>query len=193
MKQHQRFPSLVLGTLATLFAGGCTQQVAQEQSFARERFLDVPPDQALEAGKQAFRQYFSIDRVDAIEGTIYSRPTELSGRGSPERVRDVLTRTPNRRREVAELRLVPRGKDVIAMCRVQIQRLDTSERRAFVSQTGDDRPANNPPFGPESGASAVQREDWVNIGRNREVEQQVLASLRSRLNPEAATQPSAAP
>lgn len=193
MKRQQWFVRLMLGTLAGVAAAGCSQQVAQEQSFARERFTDVAPGPAMEAAQQAFRQYFPIDRVDASEGTIYARPTELSGRGSPERVRDVLTRTPNRRREVAELRVVPRGNDVIALCRVQVQRLDTSERRAFVTQTGDDRPANNTPFGAEAGASARQQEDWIDVGRNRELEQQVLTSLRSRLNPRATTKPSETP
>lgn len=193
MGRSHRFVSIILGAAAGLFAAGCTQQVAQEQSFARERFPNVPPAQAMDTARQVFREYFSIDRVDTSEGVIYSRPTELTGHAAPERVRDVLTRTPNRRREVAELRLVPRGNDVIALCRVQVQRLDTSERRAFVSQTGDDRPANNPPFGAEAGASARQREDWTDVGRNRSLEQQVLASLRERLNPQPTTSPAGTP
>jgi hypothetical protein len=193
MKRHQPLVCLLVGTMIALVAGGCTQRVEQEQSFARERFANVPPERAMQVAEQVFRQYFSVDYVDASEGALYSRPTELSGRGSPERVRDLLTRTPNRRREVAELRLVPRGNDVIALCRVQVQRLDTLERRAFAPQTGDDRPANNPPLGAEAGASARQREDWTEVGRNRTLEQRVLASLRERLVPGTTTRPSGTP
>ncbi len=192
MKCEQRMGP-VLGAVAILAAAGCTQQVAREQSFARERLTGVAPDRAFEAAQQVFRQYFSVDRVEPAEGAIYSRPTELSGAGSPQRVRDLLSATPSRRREVAELRLVSRGNDVIALCRVRTQRLDTSERRAFTPQTGDDRPANNTPFSAEEGASARQREDWVDIGRNRVLEQQVLESLRERLGVRSATRPAGTP
>ncbi len=192
IKRQQRIGP-VLAAVAVLTAAGCTQQVAREQSFTRERLAGVAPDRAFEAAQQVFRQYFSVDRVDSAENAIYSRPTELRGAGSPQRVRDLLSPTPSRRREVAELRLVPRGNDVVVLCRVRTQRLDTPERRAFTPQTGDDRPANNTPFSAEEGASARQREDWVDIGRNRVLEQQVLESLRERLGLRSATRPAEAP
>ena len=159
---------------------------AGDESFASQRLANVSLDQAMEAAQQAFRQYYSIDRVDSAERTIYARPAEFREGTQGERVRDVLNRKANRRREIAELRLTSRGADVIAACRVQVQRLDTIERRAFAPQVGDDRPANNNPFAAEEGTTATQREDWVAVGRNRQAEQQVLSSLRERLNPTTA-------
>ncbi len=187
-RHHAGFVSISLVSLAVL-AAGCADQVSRDQSYANQRIAGASRDQAMEVAQLVFRQYFSIDRVDTDEGCIYSRPSEVRESAPPERVRDVLTRTPNRRRQVAELRVATRGGEVIASCRVRVQRLDTSERRAFAPQTGDDRPANNAPFSAEAGTSARQSEDWVDVGRNRQLEQQVLASLRDRLNPPAATQP----
>ncbi len=185
---RRSWTAAVLATMG-LWCAGCGDQVAREQAFSNVRIPNVSREQALQAAQLAFRQYFPIDRVDEAEGVFYSRPTEVVEKGRPERVRDLLTQTPNRRRQVAEVRVAPRGNDVIASCRVQVQRLDTSERRAFVPQTGDDRPSVNTPFSTEAGASAPQREDWVDVGRNRDLEQQVLDSIVSRLTTPAATQP----
>ena len=168
---------------------GCSGNLGAEQSYSVQRLPDVSKAQAFEAAQLAFRQYFSIERADPAEGALYSRPADVNARGEVQRVRDVMTVTPSRRRQVAELRIEPRGRDVMAFCRVRVQRLDTSELRSFAVERGDDRPSNNAPFDREAGASAAQREAWTDVGRDKALERQILSSLRERLNPQAATAP----
>lgn len=174
---------------ALLLAGalGCTENTAREQGYLRQTLPDMSVAQVFEPAKLAFSQYLSIDTADPADGVIRSRPVELNRAGEPQRIRDALTATPSRRRAIGVLRLVPRGSDVIAMCHVSIQRLDTAEYRAFSPQTGDDRPAYNSPFEAEAGASAAQREAWTDVGRHRQLEQQILESLRTRLEGREAT------
>lgn len=148
--------------------------------------------EAFTAARQVFREYFAIAEADPGTGVIRSRPREISPAGSRERVRDVFTATPNRRREVAELRLIADGPGLIASVHVMTQRLDTSERRAFRPQTGDDRPGNVAAMERETSAGPGRTEEWVDVSRNVALEREILDHLRERLAPAGATRPAAA-
>jgi len=194
MKSGYRLCVVLAGVYGILASVGCseTKQLGPQESTAtRQRFVGVSQEEAFRAAQRVFRNYFPIDRFDAEEGTIYSRPTEVSGRGEMTQVRDVMTTTPNRRRQVAEMQVIPRGRDVIVACQVSIQRYDAAQQRAFRPSSGDDRPSANDPFKPDAGTTAKQRESWTNVGRNRALESQVLDSVRAQLQPTSA--PTTAP
>lgn len=177
------------------FAVGCESEQRQlgpaEGTFASQRLGGVSRDEAFRAAREVFSQYFPVESVDEDALRLRSRPVEIAtGDGGASQVREVLG-TRSRRRQVAEMQVTPRGGDVVVSCRVRTERLDTTQQRAFRPQAGDDRPANNAPFDAEAGATAHQRESWTPIGRDRQLERQVLDSVRERLQPVAA--PSTAP
>lgn len=178
-----------------ILATGCGSEQRQlgpeEGRFTRQRLQGVAKDQAFAEAKRVFRQYFAVESTDEEEMTIRSRPAEVDARGQTSEVRDVLGATPNRRRQIAEMQVSARGNDVTLSCHVRLQRLDTSQKRAFRPQTGDDRPSHNMPLSDDAGTTAAQRESWTNIGRDRRLERQVLDAVRDRLQPQTA--PATAP
>jgi hypothetical protein len=132
------------------------------------------------AATEAFRQYFRLDRDASTAHTLISVPMEVTDPETPPRVRDILG-TPNRFRRVAELYLQQEGGDVLARCRIQIQRLDTAERAAFARQSrNDDRPTETP-IDREGAASARRIDEWTDVGRDRQSEQELLTAIETRL------------
>ncbi|MBN1490338.1 MAG: hypothetical protein JXA69_10500 [Phycisphaerae bacterium] len=186
---QSRLRSVVCALMVGLVVAGCSQQEMRDRSYgasSQQRIGNVAYDDTFDAAERVFRSFFSTERADRGEGILVARPIEVDKRGEPVGVRDTMTMTPSRRRRVAELRLSRSGSDVLAMCQVKLQRLDTSERRAFRPQIGDDRPSESHPFEAEAGASPSQRELWTDLGRDRELERQVLNALRDRLVREGA-------
>lgn len=124
-----------------------------------------------------FKQYYRLDSAASTGVVLRSQPAETDVRGDADsaNVREVLSGRQNRRRELAELHVIEDGPDVILRCQVQVQRLDTVERRAFAgSMGGDDRPSETPRPGRTAGRDEVTPEEWVNVGRNRQLEREIL-------------------
>lgn len=138
--------------------------------------------------ERIFRLHFRIDPAASAPGVLVSQPQEVTSETQPERVQDVLTGSRSRHRHLAELRLIQQGPDVLVRCIVQMQRLDTSEGAAFLSQRGDDRPTDTPieRLGP---ASPDYREEWVPSRRNRELEQEILRAIAEAVRPQTAPVP----
>ena len=183
-----RTRSLILGLL--LAAAGCQEgtesslQTAGPQAggFASVRLPDVGLGAVRTAGGAAFREHFRVDPAASSDSVLVAKPSDVEGRAEEEsaRVRDVLAVSRNRRRQLAELHMTQEGRDVQVRCRVIIQRLDTAERAAFAAERGDDRPGHTPidRSGPDS---PMQREEWVNVGRDRQLERTILMDIQQRL------------
>lgn len=130
--------------------------------------------------EDVFRQHFRIDNENSDAHMLVSLPTEVTEGGSPQRVRDMIRDAHSRHRRLGELHLMQEGPNVVIRCRVQLQRLDTTERAAFQAQRGDDRP-NTTAIDREGGATPRTREEWVTIGRDRTTERTVLEAIQKRL------------
>jgi hypothetical protein len=111
-----------------------------------------------------------------------SRPEEVRGKRKPVQLRDTLRVSSSRHRRIAELRIIQKGIDVLAICRVQEQRLETTERASFAEQRGDDRP-NDTPIDRFGATSTYRQEDWVDVGRDRKTELMILDAIRRQLQP----------
>mgnify|MGYP000411160748 CR=1 FL=1 len=135
--------------------------------------------------EDVFRQYFRIDNEKSDACMLVSLPTEVTEGGSPQRVRDMIRDAHSRHRRLGELHLMQEGPNVVIRCRVQLQRLDTTERAAFQVQRGDDRP-NTTAIDREGGATGRTREEWVTVGRDRTTERAVLEAIQKRLDGGAA-------
>lgn len=145
------------------------------------------PVQVAPVARQVLAGHFRINQEASSQFDLISLPKEMTDTtGEPQRVRDVLAATPNRKRQVARLWLERNGPDTMLFCRVIIQRLDTSERAAFQRSRGDDRPFDTPID--REGAASVneERQDWTDVGRDRRTENLILNSIQEQLEIEAA-------
>lgn len=144
---------------------------------------------------QAFKQHFRLDPETSSAGTLRSRPLETSGRADQEAagVREVLSGRGNRHRELAELHVIEDGPNVILRCQVRVQRLETVERGAFAPiRGGDDRPAEAQGIGRSETSEARTSTDWVNVGRDRQLERQILDQVSEGLDNAPGSRPAAA-
>ncbi|MBI4580253.1 MAG: hypothetical protein HY718_11160 [Planctomycetes bacterium] len=143
-----------------------------------------------------FKEHFRVDNEASTITVLRSRPTETTAHADAEapRVREVLSGRSNRRRELAELHVLQEGPDVMLRANVQVQRLDAAERDAFAQQrAADDRPAEQP-FEHSSAATARRPEEWVDVGRNRQLEREMLNRIAEQVagpttTPLSATRP----
>lgn len=190
--------------LATcLLLGGCdnmiqssTRSTTQDaMQFSTVRVPGVSAQDARAVATDVFKEHFRVDPSASTATQLVSRPSESTAHADQESagVREVLSGSSNRRRQIARLQLVERGADVLIRCHVEVQRLDVTERSAFAQQrAADDRPSNQT-TDRRSGTQQVKDEDWSNVGRNRQLEREILDAIAERLAPvtggASATQP----
>ncbi len=174
----------------TCLLTGCTDQISQPTSRLRQGTTDLAstilPEtelaQAEPAAFLAFKQYYRVDPSLSATGLLVSRPEEVET-SQPERVRDFLAPNRNRHRQIAELRLLRQGRNVVVQCRVETQRLDTTEQAAFQAvRSGDDRP-NDTPIDREGAAGTSTRQEWVVVGRDRTREREILDLIEELVAP----------
>jgi hypothetical protein len=179
-------------SVVILLLAGCSSSERSEgmvslpASASARRVPDTSISVVRPVAERVFRQYFRINPDSSGPALLVAQPQEINSRESPERLRDVLGVSANRHRNLAELRMIQEGPDVVLRCVVQTQRLDTAERSAFARELGDDRPTDTP-IDRRGALSANPREDWVSVRRDRGLEQEILTgileSLRSASSP----------
>jgi hypothetical protein len=148
---------------------------ARPGDWSRRSLLDVQLEDARTVAARAFRKHFRLD-MDASTGNhLVSVPADYRARDR-QRLRDVLGPTRSQHRKLGELRMVQEGPNVLVQTRVQIQRLETPERAAFARQRGDDRPTDTPIERP-GGTGPARQQEWVDTGRDRELEQRMLDDI----------------
>jgi len=181
----------LLAACAALAAAGCTDEGLSRgtreyagRGFASRRIPGVDIADVRAAASDALRQEFRLDTERSTGSVLVSRPREVTGRHGPGRVRDLLG-APNRYRQTAVVRLNERDGAVVVRCQVSIERLDTAERSAFAVERGDDRPTETP-IDRLGATSPDTREEWVFVGRDRQVENELLEKIVRHF---AATQP----
>ncbi len=184
---------VIAATAIAMFWGGCSSSIDRSPSSvsrgagaAGRRIANTDVAAVQPVAERVFRQYFRIDSVASGPGLIVAQPQEMTGAAQPERVRDLLAGVRGRHRYLAELRLNQQGPDVLLRCVVQAQRLETSERAAFSSQRGDDRPSDTP-IDRMGAGSADNREEWVYGKRDRQLEQEILSAIEEAFRPATST------
>lgn len=151
------------------------------QNWARQRYPDATEKQLFAASEYAVRQWFSIKSADPEAAIITTYPLEDQERGGTGRIRDTAIRFPNRIRRRATVRLLPEGGTTVVECVVIKDRLDTADMRVFEKNRQFDDVNNQTPIQTEAGTSARQNEYWTEVGRDRGMEQRILAVIRERL------------
>jgi hypothetical protein len=190
-RDMQRLWSIVaVAVLPAILAAGCDSLQPPERTvsqnpgdYAGERLPGITMAAARQAAVSVLKSHFRLDSDASNGAVIRSRPQDSTGRGDSEapRVGEVLTGRGGRHREIAEIQLAERGNDIMARCQVRVQRLDTAQRRAFAMQRGgDDRPSEMP-TNQSPAVSSRAPEEWVNVGRNRELERTILNQIAESL------------
>jgi len=178
--------------LSLLFTAGCPPQKRHAErlpqrgmrDFSSTRFNGTDVLTAHPAADRAFKgQAFRVDPSASSTDIWVSRPREIVDPDRLERIRDLLRGSTNRHRTVAELRLVQEGPNILALCRVQVQRLDTIERDVFArARDAGDHRRSETPVGSEGAGQAPSREEWVTVGRDRQTENLILEAIRRALD-----------
>lgn len=187
-------PLAAVVTAGVLGLPGCATTPASPDPFRRaggveatvRRLPATDLSTILPIARQVFQTYYRLDPAVSTQDTMVSLPTEVMHDRQRERVSDVLAVSPRRHRQIASLQLIQEGQTVVMRCRVQTQRLDVAERAAFVrtrGHQGDDRPTETP-IDRSGGTAPQSREEWVNVGRDRATEQQMLDAIVRALDPD---------
>jgi hypothetical protein len=192
MNRVFRAKRLIAVTASALLLAGCSSsmegtksQVSRSAGSASRKIPGVSLAEVQPVAERIFRQHFRIDQAASGAGLLVAQPQEVTREGQPERVRDILGGSHARHRYLAELRLNQQGPDVLVRCVVQTQRLETSERAAFRNERGQDVP-NDTPIQRIGPTSADNREEWVGVKRDRELEQVILMSIAETVQPASA-------
>jgi hypothetical protein len=182
--QHWRISAWWLGLsgLGLCLTCGCNGPQAEAArtpvragDWSRRSLLDVELEQVRPVAARVFRRHFRIDTDASTGNRLVSTPTEYQDRDQ-RRLRDVLGPTRSQHRKLCELLMFQEGPSVLVQTRVQTQRLETPERAAFARQRGDDRPTDTPIDRP-GGTSPARQQEWVNVGRDRDLEQRILDDI----------------
>jgi hypothetical protein len=176
-------------TLAVMILTGCSTTAEMSRTgvnaaggVSSRRLGGTSAAAVQPVAERVFRQHFKIDAAASGAGLLVAQPQEVTAEMPAEGVREVLSGARRRHRYLAELRINQQGEDVLLRCIVQTQRLETSERAAFSTQRGEDRPTETPidRMGP---SSADNREEWVPSKRDRTLEQEILTAIQQAIQP----------
>jgi hypothetical protein len=168
---------LILLLAAALLAG------CQTEKFRSRALGDVTFDQAFTAGQDVFRDYYEIDTSDRDNGRIASYP-----KAAHTQARRLLTSGPAR--QMAVLRIRKAEGMAWADVRVDVQQME-SQAHQLSAITVDREIPNQTPAQEDAALTVEQRESWVTVGHDYEIERAILNDIYAQLHPttDPATQP----
>lgn len=177
--------SIGLASCTALAGFGCADPMdsmggSQRAGGGRQlRLANVSVDRAFEAGTYAMQQWFRGVDPRPSGGLIRGLATEYTQSGGTERIRDVIG-FPNRMRRRGTLSIQALGDGCRLICRVDRERLDTSDHRIFRQQRSINDLPNQTPIERDAGLTASQEQAWTSLPRDRALEQDILELIRSR-------------
>ena len=179
---------LSLTTLLAMFLlVGCSQR---EGLFGSEalgpatwaNLEKISSAKAFAASQQAVQQEYRIESRDPENLKLLAISPLYSGRASAGTLREGLTNPKDTLRRMVQLQISRDrlGRSVLRV-RVEVQRRDTGQMRAFAYQRQrSDLPAVTP-IEQESPAGAEKTTVWTTIRRDRPSEQQIIEIIKTQL------------
>jgi hypothetical protein len=159
-----------------LLAGGVGAAGCGMQRYRAQPLGQVPYEQAFQAARTVFSQYFSVASADSVTGKIVGRPKVVEG--APDRLLGI---TPAR--QVAKMRIrEKKDGQVYAEVRVDIQRQDAGAFRAMQPLTVETELPSRTPAQDTAPISAEQDQAWQTTGRDEAKERDILADLLRRVS-----------
>ncbi len=173
MTMRQCAVAALLAAAGIFACAGCsTASPGSSQSLGTVKYA-----QAFAAANDTMSQYFSIASSDAATGVIKARPKAVDA--PRERL---LGKSPAR--QVASMRIWPRGKDILADVTVTIQRRGDSVYRSMPAPGENyEGVPNKPPSAREAATTIEQNESWRTEKHDRAIERKILQDLYLSLHP----------
>ncbi|MCA9256269.1 MAG: hypothetical protein KDA33_11565 [Phycisphaerales bacterium] len=147
-----------------------------------QTFRNVNMDDCLEAATVVVRDQFGTVRVSASAGTIEGGPQSFTQRGGTARVTDATLKPTYKMRRIGSIWLAPAEGGVTANCQVRVQRLDTTDYRAFRTHDEFNDLPTATPIDSDAGLRADQQEVWTELQRDSTMERQILGAIYRRLH-----------
>lgn len=183
-----RWTSSLLMASVSLFATGCSNLntgVPDRRTTGGatpQTFRGVSMDDCLDASAVVIRENFGAVRVSATTGTVDGGPQNFTQRGGTARVTDAALKPRYKMRRFGTIWLTQGEGGVTANCQVRVQRLDTTDYRAFRTHDEfNDLPTATPIDG-DAGLRADQQEVWTDLPRDSTMERQILGAIYRRLH-----------
>ncbi|MCB9851578.1 MAG: hypothetical protein H6819_00670 [Phycisphaerales bacterium] len=180
-------PSLIIAGVA-LVATGCSNSgsgVADRRTSGGatpQTFRNVSMDSCMDAATIVIRENFGAVRTSATTGTIEGGPQSFTQRGGTARVTDPALKPTYKMRRFGTIWLTQGDGGVIANCQVRVQRLDTTDYRAFRTHDEFNDLPTATPIDSDAGLRADQQEVWTDLPRDSEMERQILGAIYRRLH-----------
>jgi len=172
---------LLLGGVGCSESRGPGTTLGREAGWSQATLPGVSKTAACDAGLYAMRQWFRLDPAAPSDGVIQGLPEEYEQRGGTGRIRDEAVGYRNRLRRTATLVIQETPTGSVAKCRVQVERLDTSDHRVFSSNEQFGDVPNETPIDREAGVTPRQQQVWTALPRDRDLERRILNVLRDEL------------
>ncbi len=181
-----RLRSAALATVFVLVSyccAGCSELLeapaprSEARGWQAQRLPNTPVEAAFDAGMYALRQHFPAVNSSQGEGRIESGWLEFEQRGGTGRLRDETLQFRNRMRHRAIVLVASEAAGSIARCRVEVERLDTSDHVVFAQQGQFDDVPNDTPIEREASTSAAQNQVWTPVNRDGQLERTLLRIL----------------
>jgi hypothetical protein len=171
------------GVVLTVLPAGCSEQTTTTpQNAQAQRLGGVAKAAAYDQAKVTLREFnFRIAEENSERGLIRSAPNAETIAGGTGRIRDQTVNYPNRIRRTATLEVIARGDSVELLCKVLVERLDTSDHQVFRREHGTGDVPTDTPIQEEGGVTSRQNEVWTLVRRDRQMERQIMAAWAERL------------
>ena len=177
--------SMVCGGVLLMLAG-CTEQTRSARNYHAKRMTGVSKADAYRAAKATLREYdFRLGEEDRAKGRLRSVPRAETMAGGTGRLRDTALKYPNRVRRIALLEIVPHAEALELMCKVLLERLDTSDHKVFRREHGTHDVPSDTPIQEDGGLSGGENEVWTLVRRDRALERQMMAAWEERMTGQA--------
>lgn len=162
---------------ALLAAAAISAGCSMASPGASQSLGTVEYAEAFAAANDTMSQYFSIASSDAVTGIIRARPKAIDA--PPERI---LGRSPAR--QVATMRIWPRGKEILADMTVAVERRGDSVYRSMPAPGENyEGVPNKPPSDREAATTIEQNESWRTEKYDHAIERKILQDLYLSLHP----------
>jgi len=157
--------------------------------YASVALPGVDREGAFDAAAAALRGHgFRIAQADPDLWQIQTHPLESVSRGGTDRLHEAVVSLPSRVRRIATVHIQKSRSGCQALCQVQLQRLDTTQRDVFARQREFADVPSDTPIERGEGMTTDQTATWTDLRRDRSTERQILQAIRARIGLSPATQ-----
>ncbi|HUW84996.1 MAG TPA: hypothetical protein VMZ31_19620 [Phycisphaerae bacterium] len=173
--------------IGLVLLAGCQGPISG--GYASVALPGVDREGVFEAAAGALRGHgFRIAQADADLWQIQTHPLESMSHGGADRLHEAVVRLPSRVRRIATVYIQKSRSGCQALCQVQLQRLDTTQRDVFARQREFADVPSETPIDRGEGMTTDQTATWTDLRRDRSTERQILQAIRARVTRTPATQ-----